>query len=87
MPIEIEGVTFYSAGEVAKEIGVSRHTLWRWRQDEKIPSGHRYRDGKVVFTAKEMQAIREFANRLDPATPAVEPKQLRLFNAKGGRQK
>ena len=88
MPTEIEGVSFYSAGEVAKSIGVSRHTIWRWRQDGKIPVGHRYRDRKVLFTEKEFQTIKEYSNHLDPAAPGIDSKQLRLFNGtKGGRNK
>jgi len=56
----------YSASEISEEIGVSRQTLWRWRTGGKIPLGHKYRDGKVLFTGDEVDEIRRFANRIEP---------------------
>ena len=69
--IEIDGVAYYSAADVARELGVSRQSLWKWRLQGKIPPGHRYRDRQVVFTGSEYQAVREYAHRLQPA--AVGP--------------
>lgn len=64
--IEIRGVRYFSAADIVKEAGVSRQTFWRWRQEGKIPIGHRFRDGRVLFTAPEVEAIRQYANRVDP---------------------
>jgi hypothetical protein len=78
MPIEIDGVTYFSAADITEKIGVTRQTLWRWRQAGKIPAGRRYRDRQIVFTTAEFQAIREYANRLEPLDPG-EVDQLKLF--------
>lgn len=67
MPIDIEGVPYYTAADIHRELKVSRQTLWRWRRDEKVPPGRRYRDRQLLYTRKEMVAIREYANRLEPA--------------------
>ena len=79
-PIIIDGVEYYKHSEVAEELGVSRQTLWRWRRQGSIPVGHRYRDGKTLFTAAEVEAIRQFANRVEPLDE-VDANQLKLFNA------
>lgn len=76
--IKIEGVQYFTGTDVIKEVGVSRQTLWRWRQEGKIPQGHRYRDGRVLFTQTELEAIREFANRIEPINEA-SASQLKLF--------
>ena len=65
--------------ELGQRLGVSRQTLWRWRRQGSIPAGHRYRDGKTLFTATEVEAIRQFANRVEPLDE-VDTKQLKLFN-------
>ena len=80
MPValDIEGIPYYSASELLKELGISRQTLWRWRREGKIPQGHRFRDSKVVFTEAEADKIRQFANRIEPITDA-EKYQLALF--------
>jgi hypothetical protein len=78
MPIEIEGVTFFSATDIHRDLCVARQTLWRWRKAGKIPCGRRYRDRQIVFTKQEVEAIREYANRLEPAEP-VDADQLKLF--------
>ena len=66
MPIEIDGVNYFSATDLHQELGVARQTIWRWRKARKIPQGHRYRDRQVVFTSQEATAIRAYANRLEP---------------------
>jgi hypothetical protein len=78
MPIEIDGVSYFAAAEVAKEVRVSRQTLWRWRQDGKIPIGRRFRDRQILFSTAELEAVREYANRLEPAD--VGTNQMKLFN-------
>lgn len=81
MPLEVDEMTYYSAADVVRDIGVSRQTLWRWRQDGKVPPGRRYRDRQILFTAAELEQIREYANRIEPATPGAG-KQLKLFRGK-----
>jgi hypothetical protein len=74
MPIEIEGVEYFTAIDIQREVGVVRQTLWRWRRARKIPQGRRYRDKTIVFTRAEMDAIREYSNRLEPADSS-QPRQ------------
>jgi transcriptional regulator with XRE-family HTH domain len=81
MSFVLEGITYFSAADVSRAIGVSRQTLWRWRQDGKIPSGRRYRDHQVVFTTVEFDAIRAFAHRIEPID-AASPNQLKLFSSR-----
>ena len=78
MPIEIEGTQYLSATEVAEQAGVSRQTLWRWRREAKIPSGHRYRDRQIVFTPDEVAEITAYANRIEPIASGARG-QRRLF--------
>ena len=77
MPVSINGIDYFSAGEILRELGVSRQTLYRWRQDGKVPPGHRFRDGKLLFELNEVEEIREFASRIDHAD--VPREQMRLF--------
>lgn len=79
MPLKIKGVTYFMAADINRDIGVARQTLWRWRKSGKIPRGRRYRDHQVVFTKEEVETIREYANRLEPAEP-TDADQLRLFH-------
>ena len=67
MAINIKGVTYYSVTDIHQDLDVTRQTLWRWRKDGKIPQGLRYRGHQIVFTKQEAEAIREYANRLEPA--------------------
>lgn len=69
MPIEIRGLSYFTATEVTQQVGVSRQTLWRWRQNGEIPQGHRFRRRHVVFTPDEVRVIEEFANQIDPIEP------------------
>jgi predicted DNA-binding transcriptional regulator AlpA len=70
MPIEINGLTYVTASEVVDKLDVSRQTLWRWRHEGKIPSGHRFRNRQVVFTPAEVKEIELFATRVDPIDPS-----------------
>ena len=79
MPLTIQNATYYAANEVADAVQVSRQTLYRWRQEGKIPAGRRFRDRRVLYTDEELQTIREYANRLEPIGPA-DASQLKLFN-------
>jgi predicted DNA-binding transcriptional regulator AlpA len=75
----INGTSYTGASELATELGVSRQTLWRWRTEGKIPQGHRFRDKRILFTAAEVEEIRQFANKLEPANTPM-PGQFKLFN-------
>ncbi len=69
---------------MAEELKVSRQTLWRWRDQGKIPTGMRYRSGQVLFTEQEVELIREYANRMEPIELGG-PQQMGLFNHKRGK--
>jgi predicted DNA-binding transcriptional regulator AlpA len=86
MPRVIEGIPYYTNEEVARLAGVTRQSLWRWRQEAQIPSGRQYRGRLVLFTEDEVEQIKDFANRMEPiGSPQA---QLPLFRAsvKGGDQ-
>jgi predicted DNA-binding transcriptional regulator AlpA len=80
MPILIDRVEYFTASDIQRDLGVARQTLWRWRKGRKIPQGRRYRDRQVVFTREEVDAIRDYSNRLEPVEPAVSD-QLKLFKS------
>ena len=81
MPIQIDSITYYSATEVIGDLNVSRQTLWRWRNEGKVPAGHRYRGRQILFTSAEAEEIRQFANRIEPIDQS-DANQLKLFNHK-----
>ena len=66
MSLQVNDTTYFSVTEILPELSVTRQTLWRWRQEGKIPAGHRYRDRQVLFTANEVEEIKQFAHRLEP---------------------
>jgi predicted site-specific integrase-resolvase len=66
MPLVVSGQEFFTATEVAQDVGVVRQTLWRWRQEGKIPAGSRYRGRQILYTRAELVRIRQFANRVEP---------------------
>lgn len=68
MAVEISGVKYYSTAAVLAEAEISRQTLWRWRKDGLIPQGHRFRNGRLLFTRAEFEAILSYANRIEPDT-------------------
>jgi excisionase family DNA binding protein len=78
MPFSVDGVNYFSVKELVDRIGISRVTLWRWRHERKIPSGHRLRGRQVVFTEADVKAIREYALRVEPINPQ-DSEQFRLF--------
>jgi predicted DNA-binding transcriptional regulator AlpA len=78
MPIILEGVTYLCVTEVVGSIGISRQTLWRWRDSERVPAGRKFRDGQVLFTPSEVQAIRDYANQVEPIG-GTSSEQLKLF--------
>lgn len=82
MPIEIDGMTYLTRSEVADAVSVSRQTLWRWGRDGKITGGQRFRDGKVLYSILEVEAIKAYATRLEPVESVNE--ELPLFNVSRG---
>ena len=66
MQREIAGVQYYSTATVLERAAVTRQTLWRWRRERRIPSGHRFRNGQVLFTHVEFEEILAYANRVEP---------------------
>ena len=82
-PVVIDGAEYFFAAELAEDLSVSRQTLWRWRTEGKIPNGRRYRGGRVVFNKDEVEAVRAYANLLEPIKTATKD-QLKLFN--GGKK-
>lgn len=82
--MQINGITYIGAAELASELGVTRQTIWRWRTEGKIPQGHRFRDKRVLFTVEEAIEIRSFAFKLEPARTLLAD-QFKLFaNSPGG---
>ena len=79
MALKIAGTPYIAANELLGELDISRQTLWRWRREGHIPTGHRFRDGKVMFTEVEVDKIRRYANRIEPIDEA-ERNQLGLFS-------
>jgi predicted DNA-binding transcriptional regulator AlpA len=66
-PIEINGVRYFNAADVARTVGISRSTLTRWRRDGKVPPGHRFRNRHILFRFDEVDAVRRYAMHLEPA--------------------
>lgn len=85
MPIQIEGIEYFTSADLQRELGIARQTLWRWRKGGMIPQGLRYRDRQVVFTKGEVAAIREYSNRLEPAELG-QPIQRKLSNARSSKR-
>lgn len=70
MSIKIKGLEYYSLAETAATAGVSRQTLWRWRQERLIPRGRLYRGRQVLYTAPEVAEIERYATRIEPIDPS-----------------
>lgn len=79
MPIERAGTVYYNLTEVSDHVGCSRTSVWRWKREEKIPQGQRYRDRELLFTSAELNSIYAYAHRMtsDEAAAAMKD-QLKL---------
>src|SRR6476661_4673807 len=77
MPKQLKNRLYFSVNEVLDDTGVSRQTLWRWRQNAKVPLGHRFRDRQILFDEEEFDAIRSYANHVERLDEGA--RQLRLF--------
>lgn len=49
-----------------------------------MPLGRTNRDRQILFTALELEQVKEYAHRLVPAEPTAANHQLRLFSGQGG---
>jgi excisionase family DNA binding protein len=78
MPVQIGEQVYYTNHEVATRLGISRQTLWRWREKGKTPAGLRFRNRQVLFTDAELDEIRAYANHLEPIALGGQ-RQLGLF--------
>ena len=79
MPVDVNGTTFYNISEVSEVVGVTRQSIWRWRKNEKIPPGRKFRGRDVLYTQDEMERIFEYAHRMEPAGASNFEDQMRLF--------
>src|SRR4051812_11913565 len=82
MPVDLNNRLYFSVNEVLGDTGVSRQTLWRWRQNGKVPLGHRFRDRQVLFDEGEFHAIRTYATHVERLDDGAH--QLRLFRTEVG---
>jgi excisionase family DNA binding protein len=62
----------YTMSKAAKELGVSKSTLFRWEKDGKISAPKRLaRTNSRVYTDDDIKRIREWKDKLkDPPPPA-----------------
>jgi predicted DNA-binding transcriptional regulator AlpA len=74
--VEVAGETYFPAATVCRLLSISRQTLWRWGADGKAPRGWRYRDRQLLFTAQELEALRRYADRLEPLAPVPSAPSL-----------
>ena len=73
MPLGIDGRDYFTAKEICELVGISRQTLWRWRQSTRISSGLRFRGKRLVFSSLELEQIRGYALALEPAVTPYQP--------------
>lgn len=82
MPVDIESATYFTVGEVANMVGRNRTTLWRWRQQHRIPLGRKYCDNQVLYSAEEVALVFSYAHRLKPVDAKARLcDQLSLFSS------
>lgn len=72
MSVLVNDREFFTASEIADDVGVVRQTLWRWRLNGKIPKGYRYRDRQILFSPEERELIRDYAHKLVPMNEEVK---------------
>jgi hypothetical protein len=77
MPITLHDTIYYRTAEALKRAGISRATFYRWLASGRIAdSGQRDRNGHRIFTQQEIEALAEYAGRVEttvsrPAPPAA----------------
>lgn len=80
MPTTIDGVQYLQVSELAEELRVSRQTLWRWRKEGHIPQGNRFRGRRILFSPAEVDAVRQFAFKVEPIYEEEGSAQVSLFD-------
>jgi excisionase family DNA binding protein len=78
MSLNIAGSDYWTTAEVCDVAGVSRQTLWRWRQEGHIPAGRRLRGQRLLFSREDVEKVREYALLVEPADQPSRA-QLKLF--------
>ena len=80
MAFEGDGSRYSSVSDVAETVGVTRRTLYRWIEQDKVkgPGYERQRDKRRFFSQSEVDAVATFANQVAPV--ADSPDQMKLFN-------
>lgn len=73
MSLQVNGRQYWTATEIISELGITRQTFWRWRQEGHVPPGRKYREKLVVFTKEELETIRSYSNRLSPIEVVRSP--------------
>lgn len=87
MPLHIDGVSYVTVPEILVEMQITRQTLWRWRREDRIPRGRRYRSQQLIFTVDDAEAIRRYANRVEPIAEPDSSDQLHLFAPASGSRR
>ena len=64
MPTKIDGSEYFSLQEMAEMVSVSRQTLWRWRQEGKMPQGRSFRGRSLLFSGAELALVKQWAHEL-----------------------
>ena len=76
VPVTLQGQEVYRIGEALDRAGLSRSTYYRWVREGRIEDTHyRDRNGRRVFTSKELEVLRATAQRLVPASQRAVPKK------------
>ena len=80
---------FYSTSEALVKIRISRNTLFLWFKHKKIPEVRRDRNNHRIFTARDIQRILAFKNKLvSPGKPEgnglATDRQSRKLRKNGG---
>jgi predicted DNA-binding transcriptional regulator AlpA len=86
MSIIIKENIYLTTTEVLEKASVSRQTLWRWRQEQVVPTGYRYRNGRIFFSESDVEEILGYSNQIEPAGDAYTVKQTELPLFSGVRE-
>jgi len=84
MPVQVEGELYYTIPKCLKSFELASDALALARKRH-YSTGLRYRTRQVLFKREEVDAIRQFANRLVPIELGAGDAQLGLFR-RGSQQ-